>query len=129
MEYLLTIYFDESALAGTTPEAGAAMLDAYTAFGEKHAAAIQGGNGLQPTPTATSVRVRDGERLVTDGPFAETKEALGGYYLVDAANLDDAIAIAADIPGAAHGTVEVRPVMNYDAVREGTPTEVQGAQA
>src|SRR4051812_18983737 len=112
MEYLLTIYTDETGFANATPEQGAAMMDAYTAFGDKHAGAIKGGHGLQPTPTATSVRVRDGERLVTDGPFAETKEQLAGYYLIDAGNLDEAIAVAADIPGAQFGTVEVRPIMD-----------------
>ncbi|MGH8164744.1 MAG: YciI family protein, partial [Rhodanobacteraceae bacterium] len=66
---------------------------------------------LQPTATATSVRVREGKRLVTDGPFAETREQLGGYFLIDARNLDEALDIAARIPGASHGTVEVRPVL------------------
>jgi hypothetical protein len=68
-------------------------------------------NPLQPVATATSVRVREGKRLVTDGPFAETREQLGGYFLIDAKNLDDALAVAARIPGARKGTVEVRPVM------------------
>ena len=72
------------------------------------------GNALQPTATATTVRVRDGKRLVTDGPFAETKEQLGGFYLVEANDLDDAIAIAAKIPGARSGCIEVRPIMNFD---------------
>jgi hypothetical protein len=70
-----------------------------------------GANPLQPVATATSVRVRDGKRLVTDGPFAETREQLGGYFLVDAKNLDEAIKIAGRIPGARKGTVEIRPVM------------------
>jgi hypothetical protein len=129
MEYLLTIYGDESAFANATPEDGVAMLEAYTAFGEKHADVIKGGHGLQPTATATSVRVRDGERLVTDGPFAETKEQLGGYYLVDVPNLDEAIAVAAEIPGAQGGTVEVRPIMDYEAMRQGASAETTGAQA
>jgi hypothetical protein len=129
MEYLLTIYADETGFADATPEQGAAMMDAYNSFGEKHADVIKGGAGLQPTPTATSVRVRDGERLVTDGPFAETKEALGGYYLIDVDDLDKAITVAAEIPGAQSGTVEVRPVMDYEAVRQGSVAEAQGAQA
>ncbi len=70
-----------------------------------------GANPLHPTSTATSVRVRDGDRLVTDGPFAETREQLGGYFLIDAKDLDAAIGIAARIPGARHGTVEIRPVI------------------
>jgi len=75
----------------------------------------QGGNALQPTGTATTVRVRDGKRLTTDGPFAETKEQLGGYYLVEAADLDTAINIASKIPGARHGSIEVRPIMTFSA--------------
>ena len=129
MEYLLTIYGDESGFADATPEQSAAMLDAYTAFGEKHAAEIKAGHGLQPSTTATSVRVRDGERLVTDGPFAETREQLAGYYLVDVANLDEAIAAAAEIPGAGNGTVEVRPIMDYEAMGRPVPGEAQGARA
>ena len=70
-----------------------------------------GANPLQPVATATSVRIREGKRLVTDGPFAETREQLGGYFLVDARDLDDAISIAARIPGAKKGTVEIRPVL------------------
>jgi hypothetical protein len=70
-----------------------------------------GGNPLKPVSTATTVRVRDGKQLVTDGPFAETKEQLGGYYLIEAADLDDAIKIAAKIPGAQDGSIEVRPIM------------------
>ena len=73
---------------------------------------------LQPVATATSVRVRDGRRLVTDGPFAETREALGGYFLVEARDLDDALAIAARIPGARRGTVEVRPVVELSGMPE-----------
>jgi hypothetical protein len=129
MEYLLTIYGDESGFAHATPEQGAAMMDAYTAFGDKHAGVIKGGHGLQPTATATSVRLRDGERLVTDGPFAETKEQLGGYYLIDVDDLDTAIAVAAEIPGAQGGTVEVRPVMDYEAVRQGQAQAADGARA
>jgi hypothetical protein len=75
-------------------------------------------NPLQPTATATSVRVRDGSRVVTDGPFAETREQLGGYFLIDARDLDEAIAIAARIPGARRGTVEIRPVMEIPGLPE-----------
>ena len=75
-----------------------------------------GANPLQPVATATSVRIRDGNRLVTDGPFAETREFLGGYFLVDAMDLDEAIAIAARIPGARKGTVEVRPVLEIAGI-------------
>jgi len=74
---------------------------------------FKAGDGLQPTSTATTVRVRDGKILATDGPFAETREQLGGYYLVEARDLDAAIAMAARIPGARDGSIEVRPVMIY----------------
>jgi hypothetical protein len=76
---------------------------------------MKGGEGLDPTNTATTVRVRDGERMLTDGPFAETREALGGFYLVEVEDLDAAIEWAAKIPGASTGSVEVRPVMDYEA--------------
>ncbi len=77
------------------------------------------GARLHPTTSATSVRVRDGKRLVTDGPFAETREQLGGYYLIDANDLDEAIAVAARIPGARMGTIEVRPVMDVPILSPG----------
>jgi hypothetical protein len=87
-------------------------------YGEYTQSIVQSGNfkagdGLQPTSTATTVRVREGKILTTDGPFAETREQLGGYYLVDAKDLDAAIAMAARIPGARDGSIEVRPVMIY----------------
>ncbi len=112
MQYLLMIYADETTVAGMTPAEGAVMLKEYGGFTQGIIAAgnFKGSNRLQPVATATSVRVRDGKTLLTDGPFAETAEQLGGYYLIDAANLDDAIAIAARIPGARTGTVEVRPI-------------------
>jgi hypothetical protein len=85
---------------------------AYNAFGEyvRSKDAFLGGEALEPTATATTVRVRDGQTLTTDGPFAETKEALGGYYLVEATDLDEAIDFAARIPGAQNGSIEVRPI-------------------
>ena len=118
MKYLLTIYSDESQWRNLDPEAGSAVMAAYEAFGREaeDAGVLLGGDGLQPTATATTVRVRDGERLLTDGPFAETKEQLGGFYLIDVGTIDEAIAWAAKIPGAQNGSVEVRPVMDYEAV-------------
>jgi hypothetical protein len=74
---------------------------------------MRGGNALQRTSTATTVRVRDGKTLTTDGPFAETKEQLGGYYLIEAENLDEAIKIAARVPSAVMGSIEVRPIMVF----------------
>ena len=109
-EYLVLIYEDESAIAQADPSAWQAMMDGHTAFGEAHGGAIRGGNALQPAGTATSIRGDgSGGFTITDGAFAETKEALGGYYLLEAADLDEAIALAKAIP-AAFGGVEVRPV-------------------
>jgi hypothetical protein len=110
MEYLLLIYENEKRYANGYPEA---EMKEYRAFGTEHAKQIRGGHALQPTSTATTVRVRDGKRLTTDGPFAETKEQLGGFYLVEARDLDEAIAMAGRIPGARTGSVEVRPIQKF----------------
>ena len=116
MQYLLLIYRNE-AEAGKLDAAARQQLTAdYGAFTQS---IIQGGHfkagdALQPVSTATTVRVRDGKTLTTDGPFAETREQLGGYYLVEARDLDTALGIAARIPGAKIGSIEVRPVMVYD---------------
>lgn len=112
MQYLMLIYSNEQNLDAMTPEPGAEMSADYKAFTESIAKSgnYRGGNRLHPTKSATSVRVRDGKRQTTDGPFAETREQLGGYYLIDAADLDEAIDIAARIPGARDGTIEVRPI-------------------
>ena len=88
-------------------------LGEYRAFGDQFRGAIKGGNALQPTSSATTVRVRDGKRLVTDGPFAETKEQLGGYYLVEADSIDAAVNMASKIPAARFGSIEVRPIMIF----------------
>ena len=119
MRYLLTIYSDESRWATATPEDGTQLMAAYEAFGREAEAAgvLRGGEGLQPTATATTVRVREGEPLLTDGPFAETREQLGGFYLVECENLDEAIRWAAKIPDASTGCVEVRPVMDYEGMQ------------
>ena len=110
MQYLLLIYEEESRYAnGYDP----AEFAEYGAFGEKHRAAIKGGNALQGTRTAKTVRVRNGQTLTTDGPFAETKEQLGGYYLVEAESLDEAASMATGIPAARNGSIEVRPVMIF----------------
>ena len=132
MKYLLTIYGDESAWENVTPEDMKTVLDAYGAFGQEATdkGAFLGGEGLQPTQTATTVRVRAGERILTDGPFAETKEQLGGYYLLDCKDLDEAIEWAGKIPGAATGCVEVRPVMDYEgAGATDQQAERQGASS
>jgi len=110
MTYLLLIYDNEKRW-----EKGYEKheLEEYGVFGKEFSGAIKGGNALKPTATATTVRVRDGKRLTTDGPFAETKEQLGGYYLVEAKDLDEAVVIAGKIPGARHGSIEVRPIMTF----------------
>ena len=129
MKYLCTIYGDESQMGNLTPEQGSEMMAAYGAFGEEAGDAILAGEGLQPTSTATTVRVRDGERMLTDGPFAETKEQLGGFYLLECGSLDEAIELAAKIPGAQSGSVEVRPVMNYDSVGSGDAQQSAAAHS
>ena len=109
-EYLVLIYEDESVMEQADPSAWQAMMDGHTAFGEAHGAAIRGGNALQPSGTATSIRGAGASGFtITDGAFPETKEALGGYYLLEAADLDKAISLAKEIP-APFGGVEVRPV-------------------
>ncbi len=113
MRSLALIYTAEPDSGTQTPEAWEEMLAAYDAFGKAAAAAgvVRGGEALQASETATVVRVRDDQRLVTDGPFAETREQLGGFYLLDCADLDEAIAWASRIPGARLGAVEVRPIL------------------
>ena len=126
MKYLLTIYTDESGFADVTPQDVQQLMAAYEAFGREvtEAGAMLGGEGLQPSATATTVQVRDGETITSDGPFADTREQLGGYYLLDCRDLDEAIGWAAKIPGARNGTIEVRPVMDYEAA--GLDSDVQG---
>src|SRR5277367_4269408 len=119
MQYLLMIYDQESRTAGWSAAERGATYQEFAAFGKECASAILGGNGLQPTSVATTVRVRDGKTLTTDGPFAETKEQLGGYYLIEANNLDEATAIAAQIPWARTGSIEVRPIMTFAAAQGG----------
>jgi hypothetical protein len=116
MQYLLLIYQSEAELAKIDAAGRKAMTGEYGAFTQSivQSGHFKAGDGLQPTTTATTVRVRDGKTLTTDGPFAETREQLAGYYMVEAKDLDTALAIAARIPGAKTGAVEVRPVMIYD---------------
>lgn len=110
MQYLLLIYESEKRFSqGYDP----AEMGEYQAFGKEFSKNIKGGNALQPTNSAKSVRLRNGKAAITDGPFAETKEQLGGFYLVEAANIDEATKMAAKIPGARFGTIEVRPIMTF----------------
>ena len=116
MQYLCLIYDDET-MWQTMPENDRnAIMGEYMGFTEsiRTSGNMVAGDALQPTSTATTVRVRNGETLVTDGPFAETKEQLGGYYLIEANDADEALAIAARIPSARYGSIEVRPVMVFE---------------
>ena len=117
MKYMLLIYMGENAMNQTEREQcyhdSTQLCHDLNSQGQFLSA-----NPLQPIATATSLRIRDGKRLITDGPFAETREQLGGYFLIDAKDLDEAIGIAARIPGAKKGTVEIRPVLEI----QGLPT-------
>jgi hypothetical protein len=112
VQYLLIIYTDETAWPKMTPEQQQQGMAAYMAFGEAltKAGAFKGSNRLNPTSTATTVRVTDGKPQVLDGPYADSKEQLAGYYLIDAPDLDSAISWASRCPASSHGAVEVRPV-------------------
>lgn len=113
--YLLTLYENEKSYEGKSEADMAKLMGEYDVFTEsiKKSGNYVGGEALQPVATATTVRVRDGKRLTTDGPFAETKEQLGGFYLVKAKSIDEAIAIASRIPAAKTGCVEVRPCIDF----------------
>ena len=116
MKYALLIYASEQEWAGQSEEQAQAVNQEYMAFTKDiiDRGLMKGGEALQGMATATTVRVRDGETLTTDGPFAETKEQLGGFYLVDCKDLDEAIEVAARIPDVRRGSIEVRPVMEID---------------
>jgi hypothetical protein len=109
MRYALFICGDETDLSTQADEE---LLKEYGAFGEEmgRRGVLQGGERLRPTTSATTVQVRDGKVLTSDGPFAETKEQIGGFFLVECADLDEAIDVASQIPGARHGSIEVRPI-------------------
>ncbi len=115
MKYMLLVYLDEQVMSDEEREAcyvkSAQLTQDLNSTGH-----FVDASPLHPIATATSVRVRDGKRLVTDGPFAETREQLGGYYLIDTANLDDAIRIAERVPPVKFGTVEIRPVMEIEGL-------------
>jgi hypothetical protein len=116
MQYLLMIYRNEAEQSKMDATAGQKMMEEYGAFTQSiiQSGNFKAGDRLQPATTATTVRVRDGKVLTTDGPFAETHEQLGGYYLIEAKDLDAALAIAARIPGARVGSIEVRPIWVYN---------------
>jgi hypothetical protein len=110
MKYLLMIYDDEIARHSLPPDQKTALHAGYVDLVKSLGAAYVGGAPLHPTKTAKSVRVRDGKTQITDGPFAETREQLGGYFLIEASSADEAVSIAARMPGANAGTIEVRPL-------------------
>jgi hypothetical protein len=112
MQYLLMIYGDEAAMLKATEQANGQMLASYRAYTDaiQKAGVMKGGSRLRPTSEATTVRVNNGKTQVLDGPYADTKEQLGGFYLIDVPDLDAALAWAAKCPGASTGTMEVRPV-------------------
>ena len=116
MKYLCLIYDDEKKMATMTKDEGEAFMGEYFAFTEgiKKSGHYLGGNALQPVNTATTVRNRSGKLSTTDGPFAETKEQLGGYYLIEARDLNDALQVAAKIPSSKTGSIEVRPIQEFN---------------
>ncbi len=118
MQYLCLIYDDEKLIDNLPPAERGDFFGAYGAFTRdiKASGHFVGGDALQPVATATTVRVRDGKVTTTDGPFAETREQLGGYYLIEAKDLDEALKIAARIPSARYGSIEVRPIMVYTSM-------------
>ena len=115
MQYLVLIYSEEA------PRAEAAAIDAtmqeYNAYSQmlRDTGHYVSGEALQPTSTATTIRIRDGQTMTTDGPFAETKETLGGFYLIEAQDLDEALVLGAACPGAKYGSIEVRPIVDFSA--------------
>ena len=115
MRYVLAIYENEKQWESMPEKEAQAVMGEYFSFTEgiKKSGNLVAGEALQPVATATTVRIRDGKRLTTDGPFAETKEQLGGFYLIEAENIDQAIAIASRIPAARTGAIEVRPVVDF----------------
>jgi hypothetical protein len=116
MKYLCLIYDNEGTTASMSKGEADAFMGEYFSFTDdvKKSGHYLGGEALQPVRAATSVRVRNGKLSTTDGPFAETKEQLGGFYLINAKDLNDAIQVASRIPSAKYGTIEVRPIMEFD---------------
>ena len=118
MRYLCLIYDDEKTMAGMSKEQGDAIMGEYFQFTEdiRKSGHYVAGEALHPVNTATTVRIRGGKQTATDGPFAETKEQLGGFYLIEAKDLNDAMLVAARIPSAKYGSIEVRPVVDFSKV-------------
>jgi hypothetical protein len=126
MKYMLLIYMGENAM--TDGERQQCYQDSTQLAHDLHASGqFISANPLQPVTAATSLRIREGRRLITDGPFAETREALGGYFLIEAKDLDEAIAVASRIPGAKKGTVEIRPVLEISGLPGGASKVAEAA--
>ncbi len=115
MNYLLLIYTPENVETTMDPAAAQTYMEEYNQFTRevRERGVFKAGEALHPTTSATTVRTRDGKTTVTDGPFAETKEQLGGFYMLDCKNLDEALEFAGKIPGVRHGSIEVRPVVDF----------------
>ena len=133
MRYAFLIVDPESANPspeGPAMEVAAQVTAEYNAYTQmlRDRGAFLGGEALQPNPTATTVRVADGRTVTTDGPFIEAKEALGGFYLVEARDLDEAIALAAQCPGAKYGAIEIRPILEYGDDAEAAPADAGSRQ-
>ena len=129
MQYLILIYDEETANPAPQPPDPAALgevLEQYNGYTTmlKETGAFVAGEALQPVTTATTLRQKDGQTITTDGPFAETKEALGGFYLIEAADLDAALALAAQCPGIRFGSIEVRPIVDFASA---DPSALMGA--
>jgi hypothetical protein len=131
MKYLCLIYENEKNWETMQPADGEAIMNEYFAFTEgiRQSGQYVAGEALQPTPTATTVRVRNGKVSTTDGPFAETKEQLGGFYLIEAKDLNDAIQVASRIPSARSGAIEVRPVVDFSKETAAAGQQAEGARA
>jgi hypothetical protein len=131
VKYMAIIFNDESQYANATPEDIGAIFAAHGEFGDAagKAGVLLGGDGLQPVVTATTLRAQDGVPVPTDGPYAETKEQLGGFYMLECKDLDEALEWAARIPEAKTGAIEVRPVMVYDETPGGDESERSGGEA
>jgi hypothetical protein len=118
MNYLFVLWADESNFDQATPEQAAGVMEQWNAYTEslREAGAFVSGDGLTRSTSATTVTVRDGQKLVTDGPFAESKEQIIGFYVIDVADLDEAIAWSEKVPSVDGGRVEIRPIMDYEAM-------------
>ena len=128
MKYLLLLFGDESSWESPSEEELQAEMSAYEAYGREavEAGVFVAGEGLQPTSTATTMRIVGGDRVLTDGPFAETKEQLGGFYVLDCKDLNDALAWAERCPASGNGSIEIRPVMDYEAMGYQEPQGSEG---